>query len=136
MDCAFDAAIAMHNKQIVIHGDDYRPLPGETYNTQKALERTYEFWAPYVEKAANQGVLVAIETVFEDNRSKNAPPDRFTSRLEELATLIDKFDNPYVKCCWDSGHARLAFGDDGIKSAIISLGKYLNKCLINDLHGV
>lgn len=122
LDISFDAAIAMGNKQIVIHGDDYHIPEGEEYDAEKAQRETYDFWAPYVEKAANHGLTVAIETVFEDNRAKDAPKNRFTSRLDELITLIDSFDNPFVKCCWDSGHARLAFTGEGMSDAMRTLG--------------
>lgn len=122
LNIAFDAAIAMGNKQIVVHCDDY-PIPKDgIYDSKVATEETYEFWAPFAEKAANNGLIMAIETVFHDNRSKNAPPDRFGADLNELIGLIDRFDNPYVKCCWDSGHARLAFTRAGMPDAMRKLG--------------
>ncbi len=132
LDRAFEAAIRMHNKQIVVHGDDYRVLPGETYDADKALAEMYELWAPYVEKASKHGLAVAFETVFEDNRAKDAPPDRFTSRLEELISLIDRFDNPYSVCCWDSGHARLAFTRAGMSDAMRALGSRITCTHIHD----
>lgn len=122
LDIAFNAAIAMGNKQIVVHCDDY-PIPKDgIYDVNEATEKTYDFWAPYAEKAAANGLIMAIETVFHDNRSKNAPPDRFTADLNELIGLIDRFDNPFVKCCWDSGHARLAFTRAGLSDAMRKLG--------------
>ncbi|MBR5539026.1 MAG: sugar phosphate isomerase/epimerase, partial [Clostridia bacterium] len=122
LNIAFDAASAMGNKQIVVHCDDY-PIPKDgIYDSKVATEETYEFWAPFAEKAANSGLIMAIETVFHDNRSKDAPPDRFTTDLGELMGLIDRFDNPYVKCCWDSGHARLAFTRAGLSDAMRALG--------------
>ncbi|MBE6701812.1 MAG: sugar phosphate isomerase/epimerase [Ruminococcaceae bacterium] len=132
LDRAFEAAIRMGNKQIVIHGDDYRvPKDGE-YDAETAMKEMYELWAPYVEKASNNGVCVAIETVFEDNRAKDAPPNRFTSRLEELKGLIDRFDNPMVTCCWDSGHARLAFTRAGMPDAMRALGSRITSTHIHD----
>ena len=132
LDIGFEAAIRMGNKQIVVHGDDYRvPKDGE-YDADKAMAEMYELWAPYVEKAAKHGVCTAFETVFEDNRSKNAPPNRFTSRLEELIGLIDRFDNPYATCCWDSGHARLAFTREGMADAMRALGSRINCTHIHD----
>lgn len=132
LDRNFEAAIRMGNKQIVIHGDDYRIPEGGTYDAKRAEDETYEFWAPYVEKATSKGVGVAIETVFEDNRAKDAPPNRYTSRLEELIGLIDRFDNPLVTCCWDSGHARLAFTRAGMPDAMRALGSRITCTHIHD----
>ncbi len=132
MDRAFEAAIRMGNKQIVVHGDDYRVPKDGTYNAAAAMAEMYEFWAPYVEKATKNGVGVAIETVFEDNRAKDAPPNRFTSRLDELIGLIDRFDNPLVTCCWDSGHARLAFTRAGMPDAMRALGARITCTHIHD----
>ena len=132
LDHAFEAAIRMHNKQIVIHGDDYRIPKDGIYNAEAAMAEMYELWAPYVEKAAKNGVCVAIETVFEDNRAKDAPPNRFTSRLEELMGLIDRFDNPFVTCCWDTGHARLAFTREGMSEAMRKLGGRITCTHIHD----
>ena len=127
-----EAAIRMHNKQLVVHGDDYRIPEGGEYDAEKAMKETYEFWAPYVEKASNHGVAIAFETVFEDNRAKNAPPNRFTSRLDELKELIDRFDNPFVTCCRDSGHARLAFSRAGMPDAMRELGERITCTHIHD----
>ncbi len=123
LDVAFDSAIAMGNKQIVIHGgDEYRIPEGEEYDAKKAQDDAYELWAPYVEKASAHGLTVAIETVFEEYIKNMLPPSRFTSRLDELIGLIDRFDSPYVKCCWDSGHSRLAFTRAGMPDAMRALG--------------
>lgn len=132
LDIAFEAAIRMHNKQIVVHGDDYRVPVGGGYDADKALAEMYELWAPYVDKASKHGLAVAFETVFEDNRSKDAPPDRFTSRLEELVGLIDRFDNPYAVCCWDTGHARLAFKREGMPDAMRVLGDRITCTHVHD----
>ena len=132
LDRAFEAAIRMHNKQIVVHGDDYRIPAGGEYDAEQAMMEMYELWAPYVEKATSNGVAVAFETVFEDNRAKDAPPNRFTSRLNELTGLIDRFDNPLVTCCWDSGHARLAFTREGMPDAMRTLGSRITCTHIHD----
>ena len=131
LDRSFEAAIRMHNKQIVIHGDDYRIPEGEEYDAEKAMAETYEFWAPYVERATEKGLAVAIETVFEDDR-KPGVKNRFTSRLEELKELIEKFDNPLVTCCWDTGHAQLAYTREGMPDAMRALGPHITCTHIHD----
>lgn len=132
LDIAFEAAIRMHNKQIVVHGDDYHVPTGGEYDAAKAMDEMYELWAPYVDKAAKHGLAVAFETVFEDNRAKDAPPDRFTSRLDELIGLIDRFDNPYAVCCWDTGHARLAFTREGMPEAMRALADRITCTHVHD----
>ena len=132
LDRSFEAAVRMHNKQIVVHGDDYRVPADGVYDADDAMRQMDELWAPYVEFAAKNDLCVAFETVFEDNRSKNAPPNRFTSRLEELMGLIDRFNDPHVVCCWDSGHARLAFTRDGMCDAMRALGSRITCTHIHD----
>ena len=132
LDIAFEAAIRMGNKQIVVHGDDYRVQKDGDYDADAAMKEMYELWAPYVDRASAKGLCVAFETVFEDNRAKDAPPNRFTSRLEELKGLIDRFDNPHVVCCWDSGHARLAFTREGMPAAMRELGSRITCTHIHD----
>ncbi|MBQ8340752.1 MAG: sugar phosphate isomerase/epimerase [Clostridia bacterium] len=132
LDHAFEAAIRMHNKQIVVHGDDYRVPEGEEYDAEDAMKQMYELWAPYVELAAKNDLCVAFETVFEDNRAKDAPPNRFTSRLDELIGLIDRFNDPHAVCCWDSGHARLAFTGEGMPDAMRTLGSRIICTHIHD----
>lgn len=100
-------ASRMGCRQIVIHADDYE-APSEGYSAQKALIQMYDFWAPFAELAISHGVDLAIETVFEDRPKQ--PLSRFSSRANELISMIDRFADPHVVCCWDSGHAHLAFG--------------------------
>ena len=133
LDHAFEAAVRMHNKQIVVHGDDYRVPKDGAYDADAAMKQMYELWAPYVEMAAKHNLCVAFETVFEDNRAKDAPPNRFTSRLDELVGLIDRFDNPYVTCCWDTGHANL---EGPQYQQILDLGKHMKAIHFNDNYGV
>lgn len=131
LDNAFEAAIRMNNKQIVIHADDYRIPEGEQYDAEKAMAETYEFWAPYVDRASSKGLGVAIETLFEDDLTPGVK-DRFTSRLDELKGLIEKFDNPLVTCCWDTGHARLAYTRAGTPDAMRALGSHITCTHIHD----
>ena len=131
LECAVEAAIRMNNRQLVVHGDDYRIPAGEEYDAEKAMREMYELWAPLVEKANAKGVAIAFETVFEDDR-KPGVKNRFTSRLEELKGLIERFDSPLVTCCWDTGHARLAFTNEGMADAMRALGSHITCTHIHD----
>ena len=128
---AVEAAIRMNNRQLVVHGDDYRIPAGEEYDAEKAMQEMYELWAPFVERANSKGVAIAFETVFEDDR-KLGVKNRFTSRLEELKGLIERFDSPLVTCCWDTGHARLAFTNEGMADAMRALGPHITCTHVHD----
>ena len=122
------AAAKMGNRQIAVHADDYAMEADGSYNAGHAMAQMYEFWAPFADQAAALGVNLAIETVFED---RSIPKSRFTSRLEELMGIIDKFHSPHVVCCWDSGHAYLAF-KSGMTDAMRTLGRRITCTHIHD----
>lgn len=124
------AASRMGNRYLVIHADDYNMEPDGTYDAAHAMDEMYEFWAPFVEQAISCNVGIAIETLFEDRGAGKLT--RFTSRLDELVGLIDRFDDPMVTCCWDSGHARLAFTREGMADAMRTLGKRITCTHIHD----
>ena len=41
------------------------------------------------------------------------------------STMIERFNDPAVRCCWDFGHARCAFGTEGMLEAMRLVGEYL-----------
>ncbi len=113
-------------KYVVVHADEYRTV--DHYDEQEIEDFAYDFLAPYVEYARANGMTVAIETVFEDAIRRCPQFDgksRFTSRLHELQGLIERFNDDAVRCCWDFGHAALAYGMDGMTDALKKLGKYV-----------
>ena len=69
------------------------------------MSYNYELFAPIVEAAEKKGLNIAFENVFEDG----LPQKRFCSEAEELKELILKFNSRCVSCCWDFGHAHVAF---------------------------
>jgi len=123
------AASRMGNRYLVIHADDYSLEPDGTYNADHAMKEMYDFWAPFVEQAIACNVGIAIETLFEDRKGDM---NRFTSRLDELIGLIDRFNDPMVTCCWDSGHSRVAYGREGMADAMRALGKRITCTHIHD----
>ena len=129
IDRSLEAAARMGNKQIAVHADDYAMEADGSYNGAHAMEQMYDFWAPFADKAAKLGVNLAIETVFEDRRG--VPMSRFTSRLDELMGFIDRFHAPHVVCCWDSGHAYIAF-KSGMLDAMKTLGSRITCTHIHD----
>lgn len=131
----FEASKILGAKYVVVHADEYRAT--ERYDTQEILDFTYDYLAPYVDYAAKEGLVVAIENVFEDDAPHLPPIDgksRFTSRIEELKAIIERFNTPTVGCCWDFGHAKYQFGVEKMQDALCEVGKYLCCTHVHDNH--
>ena len=121
---AFEVSKAVQAKYVVVHADEYRTK--DRYDSKEACRQAYEFLSPYVEYAAKTGMTVAIENVFDDNMWPLFDgKSRYTSRMEELLEIIEKFNTPEVKCCWDFGHAKCAFGANNMLDQLRQVSKYL-----------
>lgn len=136
MQRAFEASKIAGAKYIVIHADKY--LPDENgYDPDKALATVYEFYAPFVEYAINNNLGVAIENLFEGDKTKRA---RYTSKIEEQIAIIKKFNHPLVTACWDFGHGQASYGKESLDK-MKELGSLLTSTHVHDniyqldLHG-
>lgn len=124
LDRCAEAAVRMQIKDLVFHADEYYPAKGEPFDTDAALIQVCDVLAPSVEKLVKGGVRAAMETVFEDHYG--VPKDQrshFCGDIEELAAVIDRFNDPMVGCCWDFGHARIGVGDKNHADMIRRFGK-------------
>ena len=120
-------------KYVVVHADEYKTRG--RYDTKEILDFTYDYLAPYVEYAEKNGMGIAVENVFEDNTYRYPQVDgksRFTSRVEELKAVIERFGTPSVTCCWDFGHAKCAFGNEEMLDALKRVGKYVSCTHVHD----
>ena len=120
-------------KYVVVHADEYKTRG--RYDTKEILDFTYDYLAPYVEYAEKNGMGIAVENVFEDNTYRYPQVDgksRFTSRVEELKAVIERFGTPSVTCCWDFGHAKCAFGNEEMLDALKQVGKYVSCTHVHD----
>lgn len=104
--CA-EATAYMGAKYMVAHADEF-DFENMTYSPEAALEYNHKYFLPFVEQAEKSRYKIAFETVFQDSR----PMPRFTSDADDLLKVIKLFDSESVACCWDSGHANLAFKKD------------------------
>jgi sugar phosphate isomerase/epimerase len=122
----FEASKIVGAKYVVIHADEYRTT--DHYDLDEILQFSYDDLAPYAEYTEKNGMILAIENVFEDGNRRCPPIDgksRFTSRIEELKAIIERFASPAVACCWDFGHAKCQFGNDSMLDAMKQVGNHI-----------
>ena len=103
---------------MVVHGDE---LPSE-FNSGTApedfiLKYNYEYYAPFVEGA--RGYKIAFENLFGGTTER----PRYCSKESEIEAIIGAYGGA-VACCWDFGHAQVAFGNDHAE-VLRRLGKYV-----------
>ncbi len=114
-------------KRIVIHADEYDYSKG--YDSEKACRFAYEYFSPTIELAEKLGIGVAVENLFEDMPQKGRT--RCTSTVEEILRILELFNSPTVSCCWDFGHAAVAFGDNMLDE-LKKVGKYVTCTHVHD----
>ena len=119
------AAKRMNASFLVFHGDEYHPSAGEPYSAEIALKTVYEIFAPHIEEALKMGVTPVFENAFEDHHRVSVKErSHFCGELSELISVLDRFDDPRIGCCWDFGHGKLAMEtDERHAEAIRTLGK-------------
>lgn len=127
LENAYERTKILGAKYLVVHGDEY-PFDKYEFSYERALAYNYEIYAPYVERAEKDGIALAFETVFPDLAPEKV---RFCSRAEDLLSLIEKFNSPAAVCCWDFGHANIAFGAEQADK-IRLLGKYIKCTHVHD----
>ncbi len=127
---AFETSAILGAKRIIVHADEY-VAPDGKYNSEDACKFAYDYFAPYVELAKKRQIGVAVENLFEDGRCGENRRSRCTSEVDELITIIDSFRDPAVTCCWDFGHAAVAFGDKMLEE-LKKIGTRLSSTHIHD----
>ena len=93
----FEASKILGAKYVVIHADEYRTK--DHYDAKEIEDFAYGYLAPYVDYAAKHDLVVAVENVFEDVVARCPQIDgksRFTSRIDELQGIIERFNSPTV----------------------------------------
>ena len=113
----FEMSALLGAKYVVVHADEY--CVTDHYDQEEIERFEYDYLAPYVDYAAKHGLVVALENLFEDHVPFIGTVDgksRFMSRVEEVASLIERFNTPTVGCCWDFGHAHVAFGKEQLEA--------------------
>ena len=125
------AAGKMGVKTAVIH-------PGTHFGEnsyKKNLHDNAEYLKPHLDEAAQQGISLAIENLF-DRRDQWGFPRKFaaqTDALLDLCELLEK-DHPNIGICWDFGHANIQ-GYDQVQ-AMEMIGSRLIATHVCDNFGV
>ncbi len=121
-------ALAMERlgaKYMVVHADE---LPAD-YNSISASEDyifkyNYEYFAPFVEEA--RGYKIAFENLFGGTPER----PRYCGKESELEAIIRAYGDA-VACCWDFGHAEVAFGKDHAE-VLKRLGRHVECTHVHD----
>lgn len=132
---ALDISKAVGVKKIVIHVGTYLD-ENYNYDVEKSIEHNIKYLEPFVEKAVENNILVAIEngTQMEkdDPQFKNTAP-----YIDELLRIVDYYNNKYGKevlgICFDFGHANV--GNLDMYKEIKKIGKKLIVTHIHDNYG-
>jgi len=98
-----EASKILGAKWMVIHPCN---LPHDPiYSAKKAKQANIEYLAPFIDKAKQHGIGLAVENMidFSNNRRRYCGGDPY-----ELLDLVDTINDPDVKICIDVGHANLA----------------------------
>lgn len=98
----------MDSKILVVHGDEFN-YKEQPYTFKAALEYNYRFFYDLVDYAVKNNMRVAFENTFQESHLTAKP--HFGSILDDLFEIVNKYNTESVGICWDSGHAKLQYGD-------------------------
>lgn len=118
-------------KYCVVHAEEYYPTIEDPFDAKKAHDILYDLYAPFVELAKARGVGIAFESLFEDRAIYGEPRTRYSSKVEEIISLIESYNDECVSCCWDFGHSQLSYGD-GHFEAFKQAFKYISCTHVHD----
>jgi sugar phosphate isomerase/epimerase len=118
---AFDRAIDWGASKMIVHSG-YNPLIAyKKYRDEFACDFAGAI-APFIERAADNGLIICVENIFEDN------PDI-------VAGIADAAGTPNVKVCLDIGHAHI-FTSIGLNDWVAKLGERIAYVHLHDNNGV
>ncbi|MRR54308.1 MAG: sugar phosphate isomerase/epimerase [Deltaproteobacteria bacterium] len=113
------AAAILKPAVVVFHPGYDRWRFGSSRN--RWLAQSIETFQPVVESAATIGCTVAVENIFEEEPST-------------LKALLEAFDSPLFRHCFDVGHWNL-FSKLSMAEWFAELGPYIAEAHIHDNHG-
>lgn len=122
-----ETAAMLGVKDLVFHFDEYHPAPDAPFDPEKAIDIIYDVMAPYIEKTASLGINAALETIIEDRQVRS----HFGGDFRELEASLSRFNDEHVTCCWDFGHAELAYKEHHIEN-MKKIGKRISCTHVHD----
>lgn len=121
--------IAAHRlgiRWLVMHPCDFNA--DLEYDFEKARRFNLAYWAPFAEMAERLDIGIAFENLYASGHHA-----RYCSQVDELIDLVDRFHDPHIGICWDTGHAHVAAQDQPL--ALRKIGYRLKAMHIHDNHG-
>lgn len=118
-------------KRIVIHVGTYLD-ENCNYDMDKSIEHNIKYLEPFVEKAIENNILIAIENGTQ--MEKDEPSFKNTAPyIDELIKIVEyynkKYDREVLGICFDFGHANV--GNLDIYKEIVKIG---NKLIVTHIH--
>lgn len=132
---ALDISREIGIKRIVIHVGTYLD-ENYDYDIEKSIEHNIKYLEPFVKKAAESNILIAIENGTQ--MQKDAPAFKNTSPyIDELLKIVEYYNKRYEKevlgICFDFGHANV--GNLDIYNEIKKIDSKLKVTHIHDNYG-
>ena len=132
---ALDISREVGVKRIVIHVGTYLD-ENYNYDIEKSIEHNIKYLAPFVKKAAESNILIAIENGTQ--MQKDEPAFNNTSPyIDELLKIVEYYNKKYEKevlgICFDFGHANV--GNLDMYNEIKKIDSKLKVTHIHDNYG-
>ncbi len=121
-----DIAAELGARHVVFHTQflphAYRPVVGGPDYRFSWTERQVVFWEAMIEEAAQRGLTIALENMWEP-----AP--------DIIGDVLDQVDSPYLCACLDVGHVYLFSDYLPLETWVERLGHRLVHCHLNNHRG-
>lgn len=132
---AIDISKEVDVKKIVIHVGTYLD-ENYNYDIEKSIEHNIKYLEPFVKKAVESNILIAIENGTQ--MQKDEPAFNNTAPyIDELLQIVEYYNKKYEKevmgICFDFGHANV--GNLDIYNEIKKIGSKLKVTHIHDNYG-
>jgi sugar phosphate isomerase/epimerase len=115
-----DAAAILKPAVVVLHPGYDKWRYGD--NQEAWLGQSIATWGEILERAAGTGCVIAVENIFEEEPAT-------------LKALLETFDSPYLRHCFDVGHWNM-FKKVGMEEWFAALGPFIAETHIHDNFGV
>ena len=116
-----DIAAELGARNVVFH-TDFLPIVRNPAYRPDWTKRQVEFWVPMAEEAAQRGVVVALENMWEPEAGI-------------ICDVLDQVDSPHLSACIDVGHVYLFSDYVPLETWIERMSRRLVHCHLNNHRG-